>query len=118
MAEVNLKSKLPTKFFTKIINNRNDNCREGHRAEAAKNFKYSQTASNNNSKFLGFVMETNGYINDKWVLFEYESKLSKLTYELNDADLLEGKNNLKLIVTDNVGNSTIFESQFFRSIKK
>lgn len=72
----------------------------------------------NVSDALSGVKTYNGYINDKWVLFEYESKLNKLTYELNDADLLEGKNNLKLIVTDNVGNSTIFESQFFRSIKK
>jgi hypothetical protein len=66
--EVNLKSRLPNKFFTKLINNRNDNCREGHRAEIAKNFKYFQTAANNNSKFLAFVMETNGYINENGVL--------------------------------------------------
>jgi C4-type Zn-finger protein len=31
----------------------------------------------------------------------------------------EGQNNLKVVVTDNVGNSAIFETQFFRSqIKK
>lgn len=77
-----------------------------------------KTIEVNVSDALSGVKTYNGYINDKWVLFEYESKLNKLTYELNDADLLEGKNNLKLIVTDNVGNSTIFESQFFRSIKK
>ena len=77
-----------------------------------------KTIEVNVSDALSGVKIYNGYINDKWVLFEYESKLNKLTYELNDADLLEGKNNLKLIVTDNVGNSTIFESQFFRSIKK
>ena len=67
---------------------------------------------------LSGIKSYNGFINDKWVLFEYESKLNKLTYEIDDNDLLNGKNNLKLIVTDNVGNSTIFETQFYRSIKK
>lgn len=63
------------------------------------------------------IKSYNGYINDKWVLFEYESKLRRLTHVFDDA-LLEGKNNLKLVVTDNVGNSTIFETQFNRSQKK
>jgi hypothetical protein len=67
---------------------------------------------------LSGIKTYTGYLNDQWVLFEYESKLNKLTYEIKDVDLLEGKNNLKLIVTDNVGNSTIFETQFYRSIKK
>ena len=60
----------------------------------------------------------NGYINDQWVLFEYESKLKRLTYVFDDSMLQEGKNNLKVVVTDNVGNSTIFETQFNRSQKK
>jgi C4-type Zn-finger protein len=30
---------------------------------------------------------------------------------------MEGKNDLKIVITDNVGNSTIFETQFFRSQK-
>lgn len=64
------------------------------------------------------IKSYNGYINDKWVLFEYESKLKRLTHVFDDAMLLEGKNNLKLVVTDNVGNSTIFETQFNRSQKK
>ena len=64
------------------------------------------------------IKSYNGYINDKWVLFEYESKLRRLTHVFDDALLLEGKNNLKLVVTDNVGNSTIFETQFNRSQKK
>jgi hypothetical protein len=29
--------------------------------------------------------------------------------------MLEGANKLKVVVSDNVGNSTIFETQFFRS---
>lgn len=66
---------------------------------------------------LSGIKTYNGYINDVWVLFEYESKLNKITHVFNDNLLLEGANKLKLIVTDNVGNSTIFETQFNRSQK-
>ena len=59
-----------------------------------------------------------GYLNDKWVLFEYESKLKRITHTFDDNYLLEGANKLKVIVSDNVGNSTIFETQFNRSQKK
>jgi hypothetical protein len=79
------------------------------------NQKYIQI---NSSDALSGIKSYNGFINDKWVLFEYESKLNRLTYEINDKDLMDEKNNLKLIVIDNVGNSTIFETQFYRSLKK
>lgn len=67
---------------------------------------------------LSGIKTYNGYLNDTWVLFEYESKTNKITHNFNDELLLEGQNKLKIIVTDNVGNSTIFETQFFRSQKK
>ncbi len=63
------------------------------------------------------VKTYNGYLNDVWVLFEYEPKLNKITHVFKDNLLLEGTNKLKVIVTDNVGNSTIFETQFNRSQK-
>ncbi|WP_396166418.1 M23 family metallopeptidase [Flavobacterium sp.] len=63
------------------------------------------------------VKTYNGYLNDVWVLFEYEPKLNKITHVFKDNLLLEGANKLKVIVTDNVGNSTIFETQFNRSQK-
>ena len=66
---------------------------------------------------LSGIKTYNGYLNDVWVLFEYESKLNKITHIFKDNLLLEGANKLKLIVTDNVGNSTIFETQFNRSQK-
>jgi murein DD-endopeptidase MepM/ murein hydrolase activator NlpD len=67
---------------------------------------------------LSGIKTYNGYLNGQWVLFEYESKLKRLTHVFNDNLLLEGANELKVIVTDNVGNSTIFETQFNRSQKK
>ena len=58
-----------------------------------------------------------GYLNGQWVLFEYESKLKRLTHQFSDGLVAEGENKLKVIVTDNVGNSTTFETTFFRSQK-
>ena len=47
------------------------------------------------------------------------NKTKKIVHYFNDGIVAEGQNNLKVVVTDNVGNSSIFETQFFRSqIKK
>ncbi len=53
-------------------------------------------------------------INGKFILMEYNYKKDVLTYDFDDAIISETENNLKLIVTDNVGNSSTFEAQFFR----
>jgi hypothetical protein len=53
-------------------------------------------------------------VNGKWILMEYDSKTKTLTHDFNDGVLTDTKNNLKLIVTDNVGNSSKFESVFYR----
>ena len=53
-------------------------------------------------------------INGKWILMEYDYKKKSLVYDFNDAIIKETENNLKLIVTDNVGNSTTFETTFYR----
>lgn len=53
-------------------------------------------------------------INGKWILMEYDYKKNELTYDFNDAISQETENNLKIIVTDNVGNSSTFETLFYR----
>lgn len=53
-------------------------------------------------------------INGKWILMEYEYKDNTLTFDFNDNVVSDTKNELKVIVTDNVGNSTTFEATFFR----
>jgi hypothetical protein len=47
-------------------------------------------------------------------LMEYEYKNKTLTYHFSDNVISETENNLKLIVTDNVGNSSKFEATFYR----
>ncbi|MFC4721839.1 M23 family metallopeptidase [Geojedonia litorea] len=53
-------------------------------------------------------------INGKWVLMEYEYKDNSLTYYFDDNIIKNAEHNLKLIVTDNVGNSSTFEATFYR----
>jgi hypothetical protein len=59
----------------------------------------------------------NAYLNDTWILMEYDYKTKRLVHDFSDGKVQEGRNNLKVIVTDNVGNSTTFETHFFRSQK-
>jgi hypothetical protein len=58
-----------------------------------------------------------GFINGNWILFDYDYKKARITYTFDNQFLQEGRNEFKLEVTDNVGNSIIFETHFFRSIK-
>lgn len=53
-------------------------------------------------------------INGKWILMEYDAKKGILVHDFNDNSVTDTKNDLKIIVTDNVGNSATFEATFFR----
>ena len=53
-------------------------------------------------------------VNGKFILMEYDYKTRTLTHDFNDNSVTDTENNLKLIVTDNVGNSSTFEATFFR----
>ena len=66
---------------------------------------------------LSGIKSYNGYLNGKWILFEYDNKTRKITHDFSDGIVAEGANDLKIIVMDNMGNSTIFETRFFRSQK-
>ena len=50
-----------------------------------------------------------GFLNNKWVLFDYEKKTKKLVHNLSDKKFVLGENVLRLEVTDRVGNNTTFE---------
>ena len=64
------------------------------------------------------IKSYSGYLNGNWILFEYDNKTKRLIHNFSDGIVSEGANDLKVEVIDNVGNSTIFESRFFRSQKK
>ena len=80
------------------------------------NLTKESTVSFRISDDMSGINTFNGYLNGKWILFEYEYKQKRLTYKLSDKVAPEiGKNELKLIVADNVGNTTIFETSFLYS---
>jgi murein DD-endopeptidase MepM/ murein hydrolase activator NlpD len=66
---------------------------------------------------LSGIKSYEGTLNGQWVLLEYDPKSKKLVHRFSDGIVAEGKNELKVVITDNVGNSTIFETHFFRSQK-
>lgn len=88
------------------------NIKEGKWLSGQNNLKL--TISDN----LSGIKTFSGYLNGKWVLFEYDYKTKTIVHEFEERFLTEGRNDLKVVVTDNVGNSTIFETHFFRSQKK
>ena len=85
-----------------------------------KNFKAKQWL--NNYKYLSLkivddlsgIDTYNAYINGEWVLMSYEYKTNTITYNFDDKILNKKECNLKVIVTDNVGNSTTYETTFYR----
>ncbi len=86
----------------------------------AVNFKDGKWISNNKTLKVKIDDDLSGIssyratVNGKFILMEYNYKKDVLTYDFNDNIISETENNLKVIVTDNVGNSTTFEATFFR----
>ncbi len=84
------------------------------------NFKDKQWLSNFRylkikiSDELSGISSYRATVNGKWILMEYEYKNNTLTFDFNDGIVTDTKNNLKVIVTDNVGNSSTFEAVFYR----
>ncbi|RZJ30091.1 MAG: M23 family metallopeptidase [Flavobacterium sp.] len=64
---------------------------------------------------LSGIKKYDGWLNGKWILLEYDYRTGRLVYNFNDGIAADGRNELKVVVTDNVGNSAIFETYFFRS---
>ena len=63
---------------------------------------------------LSGISKYRASVNGRWILMEYDYKTNLLTHDFNDGVVTETENNLKIIVTDNVGNSSTFEATFYR----
>lgn len=59
------------------------------------------------------IQSFNGYIDDKWVLMEYDSK-NKHVWHRFDSSLAKGEHTFKLIVKDWKENERIYEARFIR----
>jgi hypothetical protein len=53
-------------------------------------------------------------VNGKFILMEYDYKTGELVHDFEDGIVTDTENQLKVIVTDNVGNSATFEATFYR----
>lgn len=83
--------------------------------------KYIENKDISNQKNIQFTISDdksgiksyNGFINGKWILFEYEYKNKKLTYNFDENIRNNSINDLRLEVVDNVGNKTTFMTSFY-----
>ncbi|WP_299127834.1 M23 family metallopeptidase [uncultured Winogradskyella sp.] len=63
---------------------------------------------------LSGISKYRATVNGQWILMEYDYKTKTLVHDFNDDVIKDTENELKIIVTDNVGNSSTFEATFFR----
>ena len=66
---------------------------------------------------LAGIATFDAWLNGKWILMHYDYKTRIIFHNFSDGIVDEGRNDLKVTVTDNVGNSTTFETHFFRTQK-
>ncbi len=87
---------------------------------APVNFKNGQWISNAShlvlkiSDDLSGIKDFRATVNGKFILMEYEYKNATLTHDFSDGIVTDTENQLKVIVTDNVGNSKTYEATFNR----
>ncbi len=62
---------------------------------------------------LSGIQSFNAYLNEKWVLMEYDSKSASL-WHVFDNDLPKGKHHFKLIVKDAKNNEKVYQVNFVR----
>ena len=77
------------------------------------NYRYLKVKINDD---LSGIDNYRATINGKWVLMEYEYKDKTLTYDFNDLEFEGSKHDLKIIITDNVGNTTTLLASFYRKL--
>lgn len=61
------------------------------------------------------IATIDAWLNGKWILMHYDYKTRIIFHNFSDGIVDEGRNDLKVTVTDNVGNSATFETHFFRT---
>lgn len=84
------------------------------------NFKDNQSISNLKTLKVKISDQDTGiksfkaFIDDEWILMEFNHKKKLLTYDFSDKKLVGNKHIFKLVVSDNVGNTEIISATFFR----
>jgi len=78
-----------------------------------RNLNNQETLSVSIADNLSGIDTYNAYLNGEWILMEYDYKTKKLIHALSDKKYVQGRNDFKVVVTDNMQNSATFESHFF-----
>ncbi|HSP40001.1 MAG TPA: M23 family metallopeptidase [Gillisia sp.] len=84
------------------------------------NFKDGQWISGNSELVIRVADDLSGInsyratVNGKFILMEHEYKNNTLTHYFSDGVVTDTENKLKIVVTDNVGNSSTYEATFHR----
>ncbi len=84
------------------------------------NFKNGQWISGNSELIIRVSDDLSGIksyratVNGKFILMEHEYKNNTLTHYFSDGIVTDTENNLKVVVTDNMGNSSTYEATFHR----
>ncbi len=60
------------------------------------------------------IKDFRGYIDNQWILMEYNHKKGILTYDFSDKKLVGSKHIFKIVVSDNVGNTETISKTFYR----
>jgi len=60
------------------------------------------------------INDFNAFIDDEWILMEYNHKKGILTYDFSDKKLVGSKHIFKIVVSDNVGNTNSMSVTFNR----
>jgi murein DD-endopeptidase MepM/ murein hydrolase activator NlpD len=76
------------------------------------NISKLSTLSVSISDALSGIDTYNVYLNDEWILAEYDYKTKKLVHNLKDGKVISGKNDIKIVVTDKLENTATFTSNF------
>ncbi|MDV6167962.1 M23 family metallopeptidase [Flavobacterium sp. DG1-102-2] len=76
-----------------------------------KNKQFSLKISDDRSG----IATIDAWLNGKWILMHYDYKTKIIYHNFSDGVVADGRNDLKVTVTDSVGNSATFETHFFRT---
>ena len=63
------------------------------------------------------IKKIRGEINGRWILLEYEPKTNSIVYDFSDLNFKEALHHLVIEAEDQVGNKTVFKSDFYRKPK-
>ena len=64
---------------------------------------------------LSGIKKINGFINDKWVLFEHETKNNTISFDLSDIKINESDYRLKIVVSDYLENEKVYNAKIYRN---